>query len=198
MVDSLRQMEADQIDEIREGKARTVSQVVKAPEMLWFRLLAGPWRFLDRYFTLPASTHVSMPQLFVQWHQPTLPPTTTLDIPDAVVGHPYSSEWDDIPSRDRMQSYRHQPWYYDAVQKFLWLPRDPLSTLDLEDTVEGESLLRMYSLCDVSLIVRLTQSRFASSRVKRTRACDISSQSLSSRPRQMKRSVSNPHNPCRD
>jgi hypothetical protein len=143
IVDSLRQMEADQIDEVREGKVRVVSQVVKAPEKFWFRLIAGPWRLLDRYFTLPPSRHVTMPQLFVQWHQPTLPSTTTLEIPDAVVGHPYSSEWDDIPSRDRMQSYRHQPWYYDAVQKFLWLPRDPLSTLDLEDTVEGE-LLRVH------------------------------------------------------
>lgn len=133
----LRQIEADQIDEARQGKARVVSQVTKAPEMLWFRIVAWPWRCLDRYFTLPPAMHLSAPSPQIQSYQPVLPPTNALEIPNAVTGHPYTPYWDDIPSRDKMQSYKRQPWYYDGIQKWLWLPRDPLSTLDLEDTVEG-------------------------------------------------------------
>ena len=44
--------------------------------------------------------------------------------------------WEDIPPYPRSRGYNDQPAYTDDYDDFLWLPRDPLSTLDLDDTVE--------------------------------------------------------------
>lgn len=50
--------------------------------------------------------------------------------------HAPLAPWEDIPPIDRMRSFADQPGYTDGYDDFLWLPRDPLSTLDLDDTVE--------------------------------------------------------------
>lgn len=42
--------------------------------------------------------------------------------------------WTDAPADDRRYSY--QPPYMDALATTLWLPRHPLSRLDLDDTVD--------------------------------------------------------------
>ncbi|WVQ82649.1 hypothetical protein IAT38_004781 [Cryptococcus sp. DSM 104549] len=49
--------------------------------------------------------------------------------------HPYQ-QWEDIPPYQRARGYNDQPAYTDGFDDFLWLPRNPLSTLDLDDTVE--------------------------------------------------------------
>lgn len=68
-------------------------------------------------------------------HQPDQPihhdPATRLVVP-----HPPLAPWEDIPPYQRMRGYSDQPAYTDDYDDFLWLPRDPLSTLDLDDTVE--------------------------------------------------------------
>jgi hypothetical protein len=59
------------------------------------------------------------------------------DLPNSlVVPHPPLAPWEDIPPYQRMRGYSDQPAYTDDYDDFLWLPRDPLSTLDLDDTVE--------------------------------------------------------------
>lgn len=42
--------------------------------------------------------------------------------------------WNDAPRDDRLYSY--QPPYQDGIATTLWLPRHPLSKLDLDDTVD--------------------------------------------------------------
>lgn len=68
-------------------------------------------------------------------HEPDQPihhdPATRLVVP-----HPPLRPWEDIPPYQRMRGYSDQPAYTDDYDDFLWLPRDPLSTLDLDDTVE--------------------------------------------------------------
>lgn len=56
--------------------------------------------------------------------------------PRLVVRHPSLPPWEDIPPYQRSRAYEDQPAYTDDYDDFLWLPRDPLSTLDLDDTVE--------------------------------------------------------------
>lgn len=59
------------------------------------------------------------------------------DLPNSlVVPHPPLAPWEDIPPYQRMRGYNDQPAYTDDYDDFLWLPRDPLSTLDMDDTVE--------------------------------------------------------------
>jgi hypothetical protein len=59
------------------------------------------------------------------------------DLPNSlVVPHPPLAPWEDIPPYQRMRGYSDQPAYTDDYDDFLWLPRDPLSTLDMDDTVE--------------------------------------------------------------
>ncbi|ORY32232.1 hypothetical protein BCR39DRAFT_41930 [Naematelia encephala] len=53
-----------------------------------------------------------------------------------VVPHHPLRPWEDIPPYQRARGYNDQPAYTDDYDDFLWLPRDPLSTLDLDDTVE--------------------------------------------------------------
>lgn len=53
-----------------------------------------------------------------------------------VVPHPPLAPWEDIPPYQRSRAYDDQPAYTDDYDDFLWLPRDPLSTLDLDDTIE--------------------------------------------------------------
>lgn len=53
-----------------------------------------------------------------------------------VIPHPPLQPWEDIPPYQRMRGYSDQPAYTDDYDDFLWLPRDPLSSLDLDDTVE--------------------------------------------------------------
>ena len=53
-----------------------------------------------------------------------------------VVPHHPLRPWEDIPPYQRMRGYNDQPAYTDDYDDFMWLPRDPLSTLDLDDTVE--------------------------------------------------------------
>ena len=66
--------------------------------------------------------------------------------PDHAITHPLANRvivphhplrpWEDIPPYQRSRGYNDQPAYTDDYDDFLWLPRDPLSTLDLDDTVE--------------------------------------------------------------
>jgi len=66
--------------------------------------------------------------------------------PDHAITHPLAKKvvvphhplrpWEDIPPYQRSRGYNDQPAYTDDYDDFLWLPRDPLSTLDLDDTVE--------------------------------------------------------------
>lgn len=66
--------------------------------------------------------------------------------PDHAIQHPIARTlvtrhhplrpWEDIPPYPRSRGYSDQPAYTDDYDDFLWLPRDPLSTLDLDDTVE--------------------------------------------------------------
>lgn len=56
--------------------------------------------------------------------------------PKIVVPHHAIRAWEDIPPYQRSRGYHDQPAYTDDYDDFLWLPRDPLSTLDLDDTVE--------------------------------------------------------------
>jgi hypothetical protein len=58
---------------------------------------------------------------------------------DVVQIHPPFPRWVDVPVVEKTTPYRMQPMYHDPVEDFLWLPRDPLSRLDLDDTVECES-----------------------------------------------------------
>lgn len=53
-----------------------------------------------------------------------------------VVPHHGVRPWEDIPPYQRSRGYNDQPAYTNDYDDFLWLPRDPLSTLDLDDTVE--------------------------------------------------------------
>lgn len=53
-----------------------------------------------------------------------------------VVPHPPLQPWEDVPPYQRARGYDDQPAYTDGYDDFLWLPRDPLSTLDLDDTVQ--------------------------------------------------------------
>ena len=53
-----------------------------------------------------------------------------------VIPHHGARAWEDIPPYQRSRGYNDQPDYTDDYDDFLWLPRDPLSTLDLDDTVE--------------------------------------------------------------
>ncbi|OCF73930.1 hypothetical protein I204_05778 [Kwoniella mangroviensis CBS 8886] len=58
------------------------------------------------------------------------------DLQRIVAPHPALQPWEDIPPYYRSRGYDDQPTYTDNYDDFLWLPRDPLSTLDLDDTVE--------------------------------------------------------------
>ena len=44
--------------------------------------------------------------------------------------HPPTKPWDDIPRHDK------NPCYGSKIDGFLWLPRNPLGKLDLDDSVE--------------------------------------------------------------
>jgi hypothetical protein len=81
---------------------------------------------------LLASPSLTDPRLV---HEPDQP--IHHDLPNQlVVPHPPLAPWEDIPPYQRMRGYSDQPAYTDDYDDFLWLPRDPLSTLDLDDTVE--------------------------------------------------------------
>ncbi|WWC86374.1 uncharacterized protein L201_001250 [Kwoniella dendrophila CBS 6074] len=58
------------------------------------------------------------------------------DTQQIVIPHHKLQPWEDIPPYYRSRGYDDQPTYTDGYDDFLWLPRDPLSTLDLDDTVE--------------------------------------------------------------
>ncbi|WVF70906.1 hypothetical protein IAT40_005701 [Kwoniella sp. CBS 6097] len=65
--------------------------------------------------------------------EPAQPADETLRM---VEPHPPLQPWEDIPPYHRARGYNDQPAYTDPIDNYLWLPRDPLSTLDLDDTVE--------------------------------------------------------------
>ncbi|OCF45349.1 hypothetical protein I317_00872 [Kwoniella heveanensis CBS 569] len=65
--------------------------------------------------------------------EPVHPSDETLRV---VEPHPPLQPWEDIPPYHRARGYNDQPAYTDPIDNYLWLPRDPLSTLDLDDTVE--------------------------------------------------------------
>ena len=60
---------------------------------------------------------------------------------DVVVPHEKLQPWEDIPPFETALGFNIQPAYTAGYDDFLWLPRDPLSTLDLDDTVEGRPVL---------------------------------------------------------
>lgn len=63
------------------------------------------------------------------------------DSPESMIGvvipHGKLQPWEDIPPFETALGFKVQPAYTAEYDDFLWLPRDPLSTLDLDDTVEG-------------------------------------------------------------
>ncbi|KAL7420668.1 hypothetical protein Q5752_004619 [Cryptotrichosporon argae] len=63
-------------------------------------------------------------------------PITHLTPRAIVAPHHPLRPWEDIPPFTRARGYADQPAYTDDYDDFLWLPRDPLGTLDLDDTVE--------------------------------------------------------------
>ncbi|WWC58482.1 uncharacterized protein I303_101025 [Kwoniella dejecticola CBS 10117] len=65
-----------------------------------------------------------------------LPNGQIAEVQQIVVPHHRLEAWEDIPPYYRSRGYDDQPSYTDDYDDFLWLPRDPLSTLDLDDTVE--------------------------------------------------------------
>lgn len=116
-----------------------------------WRTLARPCRFLDRWFTLKVDT--ALDRYLTSEKRPIMPACPAPPLGGERLGqknhkgheiqvvrqHSYNPYWDDLPSPSRMTSYTHQPWYHDPLETFLWLPRDPMSELDLEDTIERES-----------------------------------------------------------
>lgn len=63
-------------------------------------------------------------------------PITHSPVWKVVVPHHPLRPWEDILPYQRSRGYSDQPAYTDDYDDFLWLPRDPLSTLDLDDSVE--------------------------------------------------------------
>ncbi|WWC66498.1 uncharacterized protein I206_100400 [Kwoniella pini CBS 10737] len=63
-------------------------------------------------------------------------PDQVAEAQQIVMPHHGYQAWEDIPPYRRSRGYDDQPTYTDDYDDFLWLPRDPLSTLDLDDTVE--------------------------------------------------------------
>lgn len=117
-----------------------------------WRILATPCRRLDQWFTLQPDEQDDAN--IVLEPKPIMPetigPAVASDedqIIPTIKKHAYMPYWDDLPSPSRMQSYAHQPWYEDNIDVYLWLPRDPMSTLDLEDTIESE-----FWLCFLSAV----------------------------------------------
>jgi hypothetical protein len=66
------------------------------------------------------------------------PPTQITPGTEVVQQHPPFPRWFDIPVIEKTTPYSNQPIYHDKIENWLWLPRDPLSKLDLDDTVECE------------------------------------------------------------
>jgi hypothetical protein len=149
----LRSEEADSIDTLRRqaiGKDVQDDNMLMEESRVW-RVLAQPCRFLDRWFTLKVD-HDQDRNLSSE-KRPIMPSTPAPPLNEESLSkdhrsdrkyevakrHHYNPYWDDLPSPSRMQHYAHQPWYHDPIETFLWLPRDPMSTLDLEDTIERES-----------------------------------------------------------
>jgi hypothetical protein len=142
----LRTQEADHIDILRrKTKNVEVDKETKEMEESWvWRSLAQPCRFLDRWFTLKVdesrNSTLRLEKEPIMPHNVTsgMVPVRTTGEPETITIHVYNPYWDDLPSPSRMQTYAHQPWHADSIETFLWLPRDPMSTLDLEDTVESQ------------------------------------------------------------
>jgi hypothetical protein len=63
-------------------------------------------------------------------------PITHSPVLKVIAPHHPLRPWEDIPPYQRSRGYSDQPAYTDDYDDFLWLPRDPLSTLDLDDSVE--------------------------------------------------------------
>lgn len=64
--------------------------------------------------------------------------------PETVVSpHPSLIPWDDTP--DSSRPYDNP--YYDDLPDYLWVPRDPFTVVDLDDTVELRRVI-LSSLCD--------------------------------------------------
>ncbi|PSR70502.1 hypothetical protein PHLCEN_2v13653 [Hermanssonia centrifuga] len=65
------------------------------------------------------------------------PEDPTLDSPQAhtplVVSHPHHPRWDD--ESDPNTTYDN-PFYTQPISDMLWLPRDPFSIIDLDDTID--------------------------------------------------------------
>lgn len=94
---------------------------------------------LDRRFTFPdheeqAVTGEKAERPITDHDEPKAGAETT-DVNLVTVHRPLSA-WEDIPPYTRSRGYDDQPAYSDDYDDYLWLPRDPLSTLDLDDTIE--------------------------------------------------------------
>ena len=94
---------------------------------------------LDRRFTFPDEEGTATPNekpvrpMIGDIESSALPELANLNL---VTVHPPLPAWEDIPPYTRSRGYDDQPVYSDPYDDFLWLPRDPLSTLDLDDTIE--------------------------------------------------------------
>ncbi len=81
--------------------------------------------------------HEEMKRSAPQFLEPSPAPSITSKT--AVVQlHPPFPRWFDVPVIEKTTPYSNQPIYHDKIEDWLWLPRDPSSKLDLDDTVECE------------------------------------------------------------
>ena len=92
--------------------------------------------WLDSYFTYPMTPYPDPPAAALP-----VEPTAGSMTAELLVPHTKLAPWEDIPPYQRSRAYWDQPAYTDPYDDFLWLPRDPLSTLDLDDTVEMRASL---------------------------------------------------------
>ena len=92
--------------------------------------------WLDRYFTYPMTPYPAQPAAALPTE-----PTDAAMTAELVAPHTKLAPWEDIPPFQRSRAYWDQPAYTDPYDDFLWLPRDPLSTLDLDDTIEMRASL---------------------------------------------------------
>ena len=118
----------------------------------WFDFSLGPTQYSTKPLATFDSTGVTPPRLSSTGNVKraathTFVPTTLTDVlpeptstshPTAqhahqVVPHPALGPWDDQTMVDRPYN---NPFYSRPIDNFLWLPRNPCATLDLDDTVD--------------------------------------------------------------
>lgn len=102
--------------------------------------------WLDKYFAYTLGDDLTVPADGISAPLPSTASAFELDhttrkAKSLISPHHKLVPWEDIPPYWRSRGYDDQPAYTEAYDDFLWLPRDPLSTLDLDDTIEMRASL---------------------------------------------------------